>query len=90
MIIELLVNLITVIIKLLAAPFSILPNTPQALVNSMDYLFDLIFSNLHFINFFVNVDTLKTIAVIAIVIWTLDKTYGFLMWIIKKLPFSIN
>ena len=90
MIVELLINLITVIIKLLAIPFNILPDTPSSLVSAMDYLFDLLFSNLHFINFFVNIDTLKTIAIISIVIWTLDKTYSFLMWIIRKLPFSIN
>lgn len=90
MIIELLVNLITIIIKVIAIPFSILPDTPEALVNAVNYLFDMIFSNLDFISFFVNVSTLKTVATIAIVIWTLDHSYSFLMWIIHKLPFSIN
>ena len=90
MIIELLVNLISVIIKLIAIPFNILPNTPQVLENAMDYFFDTIFAHLDFISFFVNVGTLKLVASIAIIIWTINKSYSFLLWIIHKLPFSIE
>lgn len=90
MIVELLVNLITGVIKLLAVPFNILPDTPEVLINSMNYLFDTIFEHLDFISFFVNVGTLKTVATIAIIIWTLNKTYTFLLWVIHKLPFSID
>lgn len=90
MIVELIINLITVVIKMIAVPFSILPNTPDALVNAMDYLFDMIFSHLDFISFFVNVSTLKTAALVAIAIWTLNHTYHFLIWIIRKLPVSVD
>lgn len=90
MIIEALINLITVVIKLLAIPFNVLPDTPQALVNAVDYYLDMVFNNLDFISFFVNVDTLKNVAIIAIAIWTLDKVFNLLLWIIHKLPLSIN
>ncbi|MCI8393301.1 MAG: hypothetical protein HFJ24_05670 [Clostridia bacterium] len=90
MIVEALVNLITVVIKLLAVPFNILPDTPSAVVDAVNYYFDLIFSNLDFLNFFVHVDTLKNVATIAIIVWTVDKTFSLLMWIIHKLPFSIE
>lgn len=90
MIVELLINLITVVIKLLAVPFNILPDTPEALVNAVNYLFDTIFSHLDFISFFVNVSTLKSVASIAIVIWTINHSYNFLLWVIHKLPFSID
>lgn len=90
MIIESLINLITVVIKLLAIPFNILPDTPQALKAALDYYMNIIFNNLDFISFFVNVDTLKTVALVAIAIWTLDKAYNLLIWIIHKLPLSIN
>ena len=90
MIIEVLINLITVIIKMLALPFSILPDTPQVLRDSVGYYFNIVFNNLDFLNFFVHVDTLKAVALIAIIIWTLDKTYSLLIWIIHKLPVSIN
>lgn len=90
MIVEALVNLITVVIKLLAVPFNILPDTPSAVVDAVNYYFDLIFSNLDFLNFFVHVDTLKNVATIAIIVCTVDKTFSLLMWIIHKLPFSIE
>lgn len=90
MIVELLINLVTVVIKLLAVPFNILPDTPEALKIGVDYLFNTIFSHLDFISFFVNVSTLKAVAVIAIVIWTIDNSYSFLVWIIHKLPLSID
>lgn len=90
MIVEALINLITVVVKLIAAPFSILPDTPESLVNAMDIYLDLIFENINFIGFFVNVDTLKAVALIAIAIWSLDKVYNLLIWIIHKLPISIE
>ena len=90
MIIEALINLITVVIKLLAIPFNILPDTPDQLKTAVDYYMNIIFNNLDFISFFVNVDTLKIVALVAIAIWTLDKAYNLLIWIIHKLPLSIN
>lgn len=90
MIVELLINLITVVIKLIAIPFSILPDTPETLRNAVTYLFDMVFEHLDFISFFINVSTLKTVAAIAIIIWTLEHTYSLLIWIIHKLPLSIE
>lgn len=90
MIIEAIVNLITVVIKLLAVPFNILPDTPQVLRDTMNSYMDLLFNNLDFISFFVNVGTLRAVATIAIVIWTVDKAYSLLIWIIHKLPLSIT
>lgn len=90
MIIEAIINLITVVIKLLAVPFDILPDTPQALISAVNTYMDMIFDNLDFISFFVHTETLRNVAVIAIIIWTLDKAFSLLMWIIHKLPLSIN
>lgn len=90
MIVEALINLVTVVIKLLAIPFNILPDTPEALTTAVDSYLDLVFSNLSFISFFVNVDTLKTVALIAIAIYTLEKAYTLLIWIIHKLPVSVD
>lgn len=90
MIIEVIFNLLRGIIFLFTLPFNLLPNTPQALIDAMDYYLDLVFSNLDFISFFVNVGTLKAVAIVAIAIWTLDESYHLLLWIIRKLPLSIN
>lgn len=90
MIVEAIINLITVVIKLLAIPFNILPDTPPELKAAMDTYFGYIFNNLDFISFFVNVETLKNVATVAIIIWTVDKMYSLLIWIIHKLPLSIT
>lgn len=90
MIVEAIINLITSVIKLLVIPFNILPDVPAALDNAISYYFDLIFSNLDFLSFFVHISTLKTIATITIIIYTIEKSYTLLMWIIHKLPLSID
>lgn len=91
MIIEAIVNGITLIVKVLAYPFNlILPDTPVALRTAMSGYIDMIFDNLGFVSFFVNVETLRTVSLIAIAIWTLQHTYAFLQWVVKKLPFSID
>lgn len=90
MILEAIITALTAIIKLLALPFNVLPDTPPALSETIDYYFDLIFNNLDFLNFFVHVETLKTVALIAIAIWTVDKVYNIFIWILHKLPVSIN
>lgn len=51
---------------------------------------DMIFGNLDFISFFVHTDTLHKVAIIAIAIFTVDKAFNLLMFIIRKLPLSIN
>ncbi len=90
MIIEAIFTLLRGVIFLFTIPFNILPKTPQALITAIDYYLDLVFSNLDFISFFVNVGTLKAVALVAVVIWSLDKSYHLLLWIIRKLPLSIN
>lgn len=90
MIIEAIINLITVVIKLLAMPFDILPDTPETLVTAVDTYMDMIFNNLDFISFFVHTETLRNVAVIAIIIWTVDNAFSLLMWIIHKLPLSVD
>lgn len=90
MIVEALINLITAVIKLIVIPFNILPDVPEGLETSINYYIDLIFNNLDFLSFFVHISTLKTIATMTIVIYTIEKSYSLLMWIIHKLPLSID
>ena len=52
----------------------------------MSYIFD----NLHFLNFFLNVDTLKTVSSIALVLFAFEHIYKIMIWIIHKIPLSIN
>ena len=90
MIIEGLFNLIKIVILL---PFRILPNIPNlpdSFWSGWNNLLDLIFNNLGLLNVFLNVSTIKIIIPLAIVVINFDKLYKLAMFIIKKLPFSIN
>ena len=87
MIVEILVNLITVLIKFIFG-FINLPQAPESAKIAISGYFDMIFNNLGFLNFFVNVNTLKTIAILAIAIISFEKLYKLTMWIYHKLPIS--
>lgn len=89
MIIELLINLITVLIKVIFG-FINLPQAPEGAQAAISTYFDMIFENLGFLGFFVNVGTLKTVALIAIALITFQKLYKVTMWIYHKLPISSN
>ena len=89
MIVELLVNLITALVKVIFFWIN-LPRAPQAAKDAISTYFDMVFNNLGFINFFVNISTLKTIAISAIAIITFVKLYKISMWIYHKLPISSN
>lgn len=89
MIIELLINLITGLIKIIFG-FINLPQAPEGAHVAISGYFDMIFNNLGFLNFFVNVDTLKIVAIVAIAIIAFEKMYKVTMWIYHKLPISSN
>lgn len=67
-----------------------LPSMPEGAHVALDTYFGYIFDNLDFLNFFVNVSTLKTIAIVTIVLFGFEHTFKIIMWIIHKLPLSIE
>lgn len=90
MIIELLFNLIKFILDFL---FNLLPNIPSFssnLANSLDSYLDLIFSNLSLLGFFVDIALIKVLVPLIIIVINFEHIYHFSLWVIKKLPFSIN
>ncbi len=86
MIIESIMNLFKTMIT---GVFGILPNIPSLpeMQNTLDSVFDLIFSNATLLNLFINVNTIKICVPILLVIWNFDKIYDISMWILKKIPF---
>lgn len=89
MIIELLINLVTALIKGIFG-FINLPQAPEGAKAAIDSYFNLIFDNLGFLNFFVNVSTLKIVAIISIALIVFVDLYKVTMWIYHKLPISSN
>lgn len=87
MIVEILINAITLLIKFVFGWIN-LPGAPEAASTAIDTYFDLIFNNLSFLGFFVHVSTLKNVALISIAIITFSRLYKVCLWIYHKLPVS--
>lgn len=90
MIIKAIFDLILGLLKLV---FGILPNVPQfpdSILTSLNVVFDTIFNNLDLLGLFVRIDTIKILVPLLIVVVNFEKIYHFTMWLIKKLPFSID
>lgn len=87
MIVELLLNLITAVIKPVFS-FINLPAFPESLANSINTELDLIFNNCTWLGFFVRPTTLAIVAGTAIVLISFSRLYKVVLWIWNKLPIS--
>lgn len=67
-----------------------LPPLPDSVHTTMDTYFGYIFDNLSFLSFFVNINTLKIVAGVAIGLFAFEHIYKIMIWIIHKLPLSID
>lgn len=90
MITEAFFNLVFVILNGILNLLEILPEFPETFVNSIDSYFNLIFSNISLLSFFVRIDTLKIIVPLFIAVYNFEYLYKFIMWIIRKVPLSIE
>ena len=84
MIVEGIMTLCTGVIQLCFSWIN-LPQFPEGAKSAIDTYMSLIFDNLDFLNFFVNPSTLKTVALVAV-----EHIYKIMIWIIHKLPLSID
>lgn len=89
MIVEALMTMCTGIIQLIFSWFT-LPQFPEAAKTAIDTYLNLIFDNLDFLTFFVNVNTLKTVALVAAALYAFEHIYKIMMWVIHKIPISID
>ena len=89
MIIELIINVITGLVKLVFSWIN-LPQFPQEGQQAVSNYLDLIFNNLSFLGFFVHISTFKICAISAITLFSFTKLYKVTMWIYHKLPISSN
>lgn len=86
MILEALMNLVYVILDGIMNLLDLLPDFPQTLVNSVDSFFDLLFSNMSLLGFFVRIETIKILIPLWIVVHNFEHLYTFIMWIVRKIP----
>lgn len=81
------------ILFLLKTIFGILPNIPQlpnSLLSSLNTVFNTIFNNLGLLGIFVRIDTIKILVPLLIIVVNFEHIYHFTMWIVKKIPLSID
>lgn len=81
------------ILALLKVIFGILPNVPafpDTLLSSLNTVFDTIFNNLDLLGLFVRIDTIKILVPLLIIAINFEHIYHFTMWILKKIPLSIE
>lgn len=89
MILQLIITLCTGIVQLLFS-FVNLPQFPDSAKTAINTYLGYIFDNLDFLSFFVNTSTLKTIAIVAIALFAFEHVYKILVWVIHKIPLSIE
>ena len=89
MIVEGFVNICTAIVKLLFSWIT-LPGIPEGIQSTFDTYFGYIFDNLGFLSFFFNVNTLKIVASVSLLLYSFKYLYKIVMWLIKKIPLSID
>lgn len=85
MIIESILNLVFSLIKFIFGWLS-LPAFPEELTNTINSFFDIIFSNVSLLGFFIRPTTLQILVPVLIIVLNFEKIYKFVMWIVKKIP----
>ena len=88
MIVEAIINLITLLLKTVLGVLPDIPDFPQSLLTSIDNVATTIFGNLNLLGLFVRIDTIKILVPLVIVAVNFEHIYHFAMWLIKKLPIS--
>ncbi len=90
MIIELIFTVVKALIFLVSRMFLIvpIPDMPESAVNAINTFLDSIFNNLNFLSFFVHINMFKTVASIAIILYSFEHLYELARWVWNKLPIS--
>ena len=90
MILELIFNVVKGLIFLFSRIFLVIPipDMPESAVTAINTYLDKIFSNLNFLSFFVHIDTFKTVASIAIILYSFEHLYELVRWVWNKIPLS--
>ena len=88
MILEVILNLIKGLIKIVFNLLPNIPNVPTEVQDTVSQYINMISSNMTFVSFFLDVNYTKTILTVLIVLIGFRESYKFIMWIYHKLPVS--
>lgn len=90
MILELIISAITLVLKTVLGILPNIPPLPNSLSTSLNNVFTTIFNNVNLLGLFVRISTIKLLVPLVIIVVNFEHLYHFIMWIIKKLPLSID
>ena len=90
MILELIITAITAVLKIILGILPNIPQLPESITGSIDRVMTVIFENVGLLGIFVRISTIKILVPLVIIVVNFEHIYHFVMWIIKKLPLSIN
>ena len=85
--------IITIILGAFNLLFAWCPDIPQApaeFSNVVNDFFDLIFSNSGLVSFFLPISLVKIVIPIVLVLINFKYIYYIFLWVIRKLPFSMD
>lgn len=86
MIIKGLFELVFGLLSIVFAPIN-LPDLPDSIQGIIDQFVDLITSVVGIVGIFIDMDVLKVLIPVVIVIANLDKIWNMIMFILRKIPF---
>jgi len=90
MIFESILNLFKVFIKFVFALIPNLPNFDVSLLESLTDYINLIFDNVGLLGFFIHIDTIKILTPLVILVINFEHIYHFALWLVHKIPLSID
>lgn len=80
-------SLVSVLLQFI---FTLLPDLPSFDVSLLDALtkyVNLIFNNLGLLGFFVDINAIKPLVPLVILVINFERIYHFIIWLINKIPF---
>lgn len=90
MILKVIFDLILGLLKLVFGLLPDIPPLPASITTSLNNVFDAIFGHLDLLGLFVRIDTIKLLVPLVIIVINFEHIYHFTMWILKKIPLSID
>lgn len=82
--------LIFAIVNVIFGIFPAIPQVPTSFSNAVSQFFDLVFSNSGLVAFFLPMQLVKIALPIVLVLINFKYIYHIIMWIIRKIPLSLD
>lgn len=76
--------------QLLKVIFSVIPDVPSldiAVLADLNNFVNLIFNNVGLLGFFIDIDTVKVLVPLLIIVLNFEQFYHFFIWCLNKIPY---